>query len=93
MLLAPADVGYESKACLTPLGWCLSTRPLSARTWCGSEVVGHAGERLVASGADDVYERIVLPGGGAPNARMPISGLPWQPDPYRISWDRRRATA
>ena len=51
------------------------------------------GERLVASGADDVYERIVLPGGGAPNARMPISGLPWQPDPYRISWDRRRATA
>jgi hypothetical protein len=21
-----ADVGYESKACLTPLGWCLSTR-------------------------------------------------------------------
>ena len=24
MSLAPADVGYESKACLTLLGWCLS---------------------------------------------------------------------
>ena len=41
--LAPADVGYESKACLTPLGWCLSTRPLPAQTWCGSEVVARAG--------------------------------------------------
>jgi len=43
MSLAPADVGYESKACLTPLGWCLSTRPLPAQTWCGSEVVARAG--------------------------------------------------
>ncbi len=43
MLLALADVGYESKACLTPLGWCLSTRPVSAQTWCGSGVVARAG--------------------------------------------------
>ena len=34
--LARADVGYESKACLIPPGWCLSTRPRSAPTWCGS---------------------------------------------------------
>ena len=40
---SPADVGYESKACLTPLGWCLSTRPLPAQTWCGSEAVARAG--------------------------------------------------
>src|SRR3954463_12703138 len=40
---APADVGYESKACLTPLGWYLSTRPLPAQTWCGSEVVARGG--------------------------------------------------
>ena len=31
-----ADVGCESKACLIPPGWCLSTRPQSARTWRGS---------------------------------------------------------
>jgi len=43
MSLAPADVGDESKACLTPLGWCLSTRPLPAQTWFGSEVVARAG--------------------------------------------------
>ena len=30
-----ADVGCESKACLIPPGWCLSTRLRSARTWCG----------------------------------------------------------
>ena len=30
---------YESKVCLTSLGWCLSTRSLPAQTWCGSEVV------------------------------------------------------
>src|SRR5271166_6147375 len=34
---AHADVGCESKACLIPPGWCLSMRPRSARTWCGSE--------------------------------------------------------
>ena len=28
---------------LTLLGWCLSTRPLPAQTWCGSEVVARAG--------------------------------------------------
>jgi len=31
-----ADVGYESKVCLTPPGWCLSTRQRSAPTWRGS---------------------------------------------------------
>ena len=45
--LFAADVGYESKACLTLLGWCLSTRPLPAQTWCGSEY--HAGSGCMAS--------------------------------------------
>ena len=31
-----ADVGCESKACLIPPTWCLSTRRRSAPTWCGS---------------------------------------------------------
>jgi transposase len=31
-----ADVGSESKVCLIPPGWCLSTRPRSAQTWRGS---------------------------------------------------------
>src|ERR1700681_769657 len=31
-----ADVGYESKVCLTPPGWCSSTRLRSAPTWRGS---------------------------------------------------------
>jgi transposase len=31
-----ADVGYESKVCLIPPGWCLSTRLRSAPTWRGS---------------------------------------------------------
>jgi hypothetical protein len=35
--LAPVDVGYESKACLTPPGWCLLTRPPPAQTWYGLE--------------------------------------------------------
>jgi hypothetical protein len=39
MSLAPADVGYESKVCLTPPGWYSSTRPPPARTWYGSEAV------------------------------------------------------
>ena len=30
-----ADAGYGSKACLTPLGWYLSTRLRSAPIWCG----------------------------------------------------------
>jgi transposase len=29
------DAGFESKACLTQRGWCLSTRPLPAPRWCG----------------------------------------------------------
>src|SRR6266704_470760 len=33
---ARADVGFESKACLIPLGWYLSMRRRSAPTWCGS---------------------------------------------------------
>ena len=33
---ARADVGFESKACLIPPGWCLSMRRRSAPTWCGS---------------------------------------------------------
>ena len=48
MSLAPADVGFESKACLTLLGWCLSTRPLPAQTWCGSRSLPR-GEQLIAS--------------------------------------------
>jgi hypothetical protein len=28
-----AAAGYESKVCLILPGWCLSTRPPSARTW------------------------------------------------------------
>ena len=28
-----AAAGYESKVCLIMPGWCLSTRPPSARTW------------------------------------------------------------
>lgn len=32
MWLEHADVGSESKACLIPPSWCLSTRPRSART-------------------------------------------------------------
>ena len=31
---ARADAGYESKACLIPPGWCLSTRLRLAPTWC-----------------------------------------------------------
>ena len=31
-----ADVGSESRACSTPLGWCLSMRLRSAPIWCGS---------------------------------------------------------
>jgi transposase len=31
-----ADVGSESKGCLIPPGWCLSTRPRLAQTWRGS---------------------------------------------------------
>lgn len=31
-----ADVGYESKVCLIPPGWCLSTKLRSAPTWRGS---------------------------------------------------------
>ena len=34
---ARAGAGSESKACLTPLGWCLSMRLRSAPIWCGSE--------------------------------------------------------
>jgi transposase len=33
---ARADVGSESKACLTQPGWYLSTRPQSAPTWSAS---------------------------------------------------------
>ena len=36
MWSARADVGSESKACLIPPGWCLSTKRRSAPTWCGS---------------------------------------------------------
>jgi transposase len=32
--LVCADVGYESKACLIPPGWCLSMRLRSAPIWC-----------------------------------------------------------
>ena len=39
-----ADVGCESKACLIPPGWCLSTRPRSAPTWCGSSGRAPRGE-------------------------------------------------
>jgi transposase len=35
---ARGDAGFESKACLTLRGWCLSTRPLPAPRWCGSTV-------------------------------------------------------
>jgi transposase len=31
-----ADVGYESKVCLIPPGWCFSTRLRLAPTWRGS---------------------------------------------------------
>ena len=33
---ARADAGSGSKACLTPLDWCSSTRLRSAPIWCGS---------------------------------------------------------
>jgi transposase len=33
------DAGFESKACLIPLGWCLSTRLRSAPIWCVPEAV------------------------------------------------------
>ena len=32
-----ADVGSESKGCLTPPGWCFSTKLRSLPAWCGSE--------------------------------------------------------
>src|SRR5262249_16072006 len=38
---ARADVGCESKACLIPPGWCLSTRLRSAPTWRGSGAALH----------------------------------------------------
>jgi transposase len=34
--LARVDAGSGSKACLTPLAWCSSTRLRSAPIWCGS---------------------------------------------------------
>src|SRR3974390_1109428 len=37
MSLAPADVGYESKACLIPPGWGLLTRPPLAQKWWRSK--------------------------------------------------------
>jgi transposase len=37
MWFGRADVGSESKVCLTPPGWCFSTKPLSPPAWCGSE--------------------------------------------------------
>ena len=42
---APADAGFESKACLIPPGWCLSMRPQSPLIWCGSGVgpIGESG--------------------------------------------------
>ena len=46
-------IGYESKACLTPLGWCLSTRPLSAQTWCGSALVVRAMSGVRLTECDD----------------------------------------
>jgi len=39
MWRALADVGSESKVCLIPPGWYLSTRLRSAQTWRGSEGV------------------------------------------------------
>src|SRR6266480_521658 len=33
--LANADVGCDSKACLTRPGWCSSTRPGRIPAWCG----------------------------------------------------------
>jgi transposase len=32
---ARGDAGCESKACLIPPVWCLSTKPPSVPTWCG----------------------------------------------------------
>jgi hypothetical protein len=35
---ARAEVGFESKGCLTPPGWYFSTRPQSAPTWDGTHL-------------------------------------------------------
>ena len=40
--LARADVGCESRACLTQPDWYLSMRPPRAPIWCGSEVAVRA---------------------------------------------------
>src|SRR3954454_7250058 len=36
---ARADVGFESKGCLTRPDWCFLTKLLSPPAWCGSEGV------------------------------------------------------
>jgi transposase len=37
-----ADVGCESRACLIPRNWCLSTRHAPAPRWCGCEAAVRA---------------------------------------------------
>ena len=39
--LGHAGAGSESKACLTPPIWSLSTRRQSVQTWCGSTAADH----------------------------------------------------
>ena len=55
-----ADVGYESKACLIPPGWCLSTRLRSARTWCGSGGGLHSGVRVIGTVPLGAWETITF---------------------------------
>jgi hypothetical protein len=38
------NVGFESKACLTPPDWCFSTKPPSPPAWFGSEGARSAGD-------------------------------------------------
>ena len=44
-----AAAGYESKVCLIPPGWCLSTRPPSARTWCRLRGRAPRGVRVIGT--------------------------------------------
>ena len=44
---AHGDAGSESRACLTPLGWCLSTKLRSAPTWRGSGARAPRGVRVI----------------------------------------------
>ena len=60
MSLAPADAGYESKACLIPPGWCLLTRPPLAQTWCGSGAAARAASDWSHRSHTDIGKRSPL---------------------------------